>query len=126
MTRNSYRQKAPSQFTRGKVTDAFGLSTGVPLDLRASAHGLVHFDAGEPFHIGSFLDIGRAGHVEGKSSAGGGSIFFGRRVRTLREITVLNPDRTRVSAVRRMMLHPTTSNTADTSALRNPGPWTHL
>ena len=40
MTRNSYRQKAPSQFTRGKVTRAFGLSMGVPLDLRASRTAL--------------------------------------------------------------------------------------
>src|SRR5207248_10812956 len=67
------------------------------------------------------------------SSSGGGSIFFRRRtaglfriIRRLRAITVLNPDRTRVFAVRRMMLHPITSNTTDTSALRNPGPWTHL
>jgi hypothetical protein len=43
----------------------------------------------------SFLDIGSAGHVDGNSSAGGGSIFFRRRtpglfriVRTLRAITL--------------------------------------
>jgi hypothetical protein len=71
----------------------------------------------DPGNYVSFFDIGSAGHVDGNSSAGGGSIFFRRRtaglfriIRRLRAITVLNHDRTRVFAVRRMMLHPSTSN----------------